>query len=72
MSTNLSTSRVQAHRDRKRQGLRSVRVELTPDQIAVLIKRNYVEKSKLADDKVLQDAVQLVLFDALIAGTILA
>ena len=69
MSTNLSTSRVQAHRDRKRQGLRPVRIELTPDQIAVLVERKYLEA--LADDKAVQDAVQLVLFDALIAGTIL-
>jgi hypothetical protein len=47
-----------------------VRVEITPDQFAVLIERNYLEKSKLGDDKALQDAVQLMLFDALIAGTI--
>ena len=46
-----------------------MRIELTPDQIAVLVERKYLEA--LADDKAVQDAVQLVLFDALIAGTIL-
>ena len=71
MST-LSALRVHAHRDRKRQGLRSVRVELTPGQIAALHERRYLEKSKLADDKALQEAVQLALSDALIAGTIVA
>jgi hypothetical protein len=61
-----STSRVQAHRQRKRQGARSVRVELTSDQLASLVdKHQYLDKSKLSDAKALRDAVQMLVSDAL-------
>jgi hypothetical protein len=62
-----STPRVQAHRQRKRQGVRSVRVELTSDQLARLVDRHqYLDKSKVSDAKALQQAVQSLLSDALI------
>jgi hypothetical protein len=61
-----STSRVQAHRQRKRQGVRSVRVELTSDQLGSLVnKHQYLDKSKLSDAKALRQAVQSLLSDAL-------
>jgi len=61
-----STPRVRALRQRQRQGVRSVRVELTSDQLASLVdKHQYLDKSKLSDAKALRQAVQSLLSDAL-------
>jgi hypothetical protein len=61
-----STPRVQAHRQRKRQGVRSVRVELNSDELASLVdKHQYLDKSKLTDAEALRQAVQALVSDAL-------
>jgi len=61
-----STPRVQAYRQRKRQGVRSVRVDLTSDQIASLVdKHQYLDKAKVSDAEALRQAVQALVSDAL-------
>jgi hypothetical protein len=65
-----STARVQAFRQRRSRSVRSVRVELAPDQIAALVDKGYLEVPKQSDDHALQQAVQSLVSDALL-GTIL-
>ncbi len=60
-----STERVQAHRRRRRRGLRCVTVRLCEADIDTLVARDYLAAAARRDDQAIKDAAQAFVSDKL-------
>ncbi len=59
-----STLRVRAYRERRRLGVRCVRIRVDKNSIEALVKRGYLPEARARDLGAIQEAVQMYVADA--------